>query len=209
MSNDLMLTRFTPGLVRAAIIFGVILLLSAIVAGVSYVYLDDVYQQRQLANRDMQKWKSKINSSVENNQIIEEFESNFLALVHQGVVGTEDRLSWFETIQNTARRRGMPSVKYSISSQKKLDTKKLKAKYRGIDVFKSVMMLDIKMAHEGDLFALLNDLKKADGLYAIDNCDIRKAGDIVGLNNNMTAVCQLGWYTFKREVSKKRKKRSG
>jgi hypothetical protein len=185
------------------------LLISAIVAGVSYVYLDDVYQQRQLANRDMQKWKSKINSSVENNQIIEEFESNFLTLVHQGVVGTEDRLSWFETIQNTAKRRGMPSVKYSISSQKKLDTKKLKAKYRGIDVFKSVMKLDIKMAHEGDMFALLNDLKKADGLYAVDRCDIQKTSDSVGLNNSMTAVCQLGWYTFKREASKKRPKRPG
>ena len=34
---------------------------------------------------------------------------------------------------------------------------------------------DIKMAHEGDLFALLNDLKKADGLYAVDKCDIEKA----------------------------------
>jgi len=50
----------------------------------------------------MQKWQTKLNSSVENNKIIDEYESNFLKLVNQGVVGDEDRLSWFETIQNTA-----------------------------------------------------------------------------------------------------------
>lgn len=209
MSDKFILPDFTPAMIRSAIVLSLMLVVSAIVVGVSYVYLDDVYQQRQAATRAMQKWKIKINSSVQNNQIIEEFESNFLTLVNQGVVGAEDRLSWFETIQNTAKRRGMPSVKYSISSQKKLDTKNLKAKYRGIDVFKSVMTLDITMAHEGDLFALLNDLRKADGLYAVDHCDIQKTGNTVGLNNNMTAFCELGWYTFKRQVSNKRSKRSG
>ena len=73
------------------------------------------------------------------------------------------------------------------------------------------MTLDIKMAHEGDLFALLNDLSKADGLFAVDSCDIEKISkEVVDADNdmndsNMKAYCELGWYTFKGSKAKKRR----
>lgn len=193
-----MLKSISPTLIRALAVFVVMLVLSNAVVFISFVYMDDIYQEQQSAKRGMRLWQSKINSSVENNQIIEAFESNFLKLVNQGVVGSEDRLSWFETIQNTAKERGMPSVKYSISSQQALAETNIKAEYRGIDVFKSMMTLDIKMAHEGDLFALLNDLEKADGLYAVDSCNIEKTNrQAVDSENIMRAYCELGWYTFR------------
>lgn len=199
MLDKLTLEKLNPVLIRSAGMFFIVLVLSITVVSISSVYMDDASQQRQTATRAMQKWKIKINSSVENNQIIDEFENNFLNLVNQGVVGSEDRLSWFETIQETAKKRGMPSVKYGISSQKPLKATNLQAKYRGIDVFRSVMTLDIKMAHEGDLFALLNDLKKADGLFTVDRCDILKVSKkSVNAKNNMKAYCELGWYTFER-----------
>ena len=193
-----MFSKLTPTLMRAAGVFIVILLATTIVISISYVYMDDAYQSQQSAKRAMRIWQSKIDSSVESNQIIDEFETNFLKLVNQGVVGAEDRLSWFETIQNTAKKRGMPSVKYSISKQEALKEANIKREYNGIDVFKSVMTLDIKMAHEGDLFALINDLEKADGLFAIDSCDIEKVSKkIVDTENVMKAYCELGWYTFR------------
>ncbi|VAW52590.1 hypothetical protein MNBD_GAMMA06-1147 [hydrothermal vent metagenome] len=193
-----MFSNLSPALIRALSVFVAILVFSIIVVSISQVYMDDIYQDQQSAKRAMRIWQSKINSSVENNQIIDTFENNFLKLVNQGVVGKEDRLSWFETIQNTAKKRGMPSVRYSISTQKALEEKNIKQKYRGIDVFKSVMTLDIKMAHEGDLFALLNDLGKADGLFAIDRCDIEKTNKkMVDTENIMKAYCELGWYTFR------------
>ena len=192
---------------RAIGVFTAILVASVIVISISYVYMDEVYQDQQAARKAMRIWQSKINSSVENNQIIDEFESNFLKLVNQGVVGAEDRLSWFETIQNTTKKRGMPSVRYSISTQAALEERDLKKDYRGIDVFKSVMTLDIKMAHEGDLFALLNDLEKADGLFAVDRCDVEKISKtIVDTENAMKAYCELGWYTFRGSKANARAK---
>ena len=194
-----MFRNLTPGLNRSLIIFGILLIVSFSVVSVSHVYLDTAYQDMQSSKRAMRLWQSKINSSVEQNQVIDKFESNFLKLVNQGVVGAEDRLSWFETIQNTAKKRGMPSVKYSISTQAPLKAGYMQQQYQGIDVFKSVMTLDIKMAHEGDLFALLNDLQKADGLYTVDRCQIEKMSKkSVDVNNNMKASCELGWYTFRR-----------
>ena len=205
-----MYNNLTPGLVRAAGVFVVMLVLSIIVVSVSSIYMEETYQDQQAVKRAMRLWQGKINSSVENNQIIDEFESNFLNLVNQGVVGSEDRLSWFETIQNTAKKRGMPLVKYSISSQEKLSDKNIKRNYKGIDVYKSVMTLDITMAHEGDLFALLNDLEKADGLYTVDKCDIEKiSSNVVDTDNNMKAYCELGWYTFRGSKSNKGNKNAG
>ncbi len=199
-----MVNKLSPVLIRALGVFAVVLIVGVFTASISYIYMDGIYQDEQSANRAMRIWQTKINSSVESNQIIDEFESNFLKLVNQGVVGAEDRLSWFETIQNTAKKRGMPSVKYSISTQEKLKEKNLRKDYRGIDVFKSVMTLDIKMAHEGDLFALLNDLKKADGLFAVDRCDVKKTSKrTVDIENAMKAYCELGWYTFRSSKSKK------
>lgn len=193
-----MFNNMTPMFLRALVIFVITLVLSAAVVSISYVYVDEIEQDEQSSKRDMRKWQSKINSSVQSNQIIDEFEANFLSLVNQGVVGAEDRLSWFETIQNTAKKRGMPSVKYSISTQLPLKEDNLKQEYNGIDVFKSIMTLDIEMAHEGDLFALLNDLSKADGLFAIDSCNIEKVSKkVVDTDNNMKAFCKLGWYTFR------------
>jgi hypothetical protein len=202
-----MFNKLTPSLMRSISVFIVVLAVSIIVVSISFVYMDEVYQDQQSAKRAMRIWQTKINSSVENNQIIDEFETNFLNLVNQGVVGAEDRLSWFETIQSTAKKRGMPSVRYSISTQEALKESNLKREYQGIDVYKSVMTLDIKMAHEGDLFALLNDLKKADGLFTVDRCDIEKASKkTVDSENNMKAYCELGWYTFRSARAGKDKK---
>jgi len=198
-----MFNHLTPVLIRATSIFVILLAISIIVVFVSYAYMESAYQDEKTAKRDLYLWQGKINSSVANNQIIDEFESNFLKLVEQGVVGSEDRLSWFETIQKTAEQRGMPSVKYSISAQERLNQANLKSQYRGIDVFKSVMRLDIEMAHEGDLFALLNDLKMAGGLFAVDSCNIEKinkdffTGDTNKEISKLKAYCELGWYTFK------------
>lgn len=200
-----MRSKLTPVLVRSLSVFVVMLVASIIVVSVSFYYMDEIHSDQLAAKRAMRIWQAKIDSSVQSNQIIDEFESNFLRLVNQGVVGAEDRLSWFETIQNTAKERGMPLVKYSISAQKPLKERNLRKEYRGINVFKSVMTLDIKMAHEGDLFALLNDLRKADGLFAVDRCDIEKISKKqVDTDNNMKAYCELGWYTFRGARAKKK-----
>ncbi len=205
-----MLKKLAPSLMRAAGVFAVAMVISILVVSVSYVYMDGIQQDQQQARREMLRWKSKIDRSVEKNQIIDTFERNFLKLVNQGVVGEENRLSWFETIQNTAKKRNMPLAKYSISTQEILKERNLKRNYKGIDVFKSVMTLELKMAHEGDLFAMLNDLKKADGLFAVERCEIEKLSKkIVDTDNNMKAFCELGWYTFKGTKSKKRRKNAG
>lgn len=204
-----MLNSLTPTIARALAVFSVMVIISVISVSVSYVYMDGAYQEKQSVTRAMRIWQSKINNSVTNNQIIDQFEANFLKLVNQGVVGTEDRLSWFETLQNAAKKRGMPLVKYRISSQEEFKENNIMREYAGINVYKSIMTLDITMAHEGDLFALFNDLKKASGLYTVDRCDIEKITDDSAVTNNMKARCVIGWYTLRGEKADKNRGKAG
>ena len=187
---------------RACLVFIFVIIVTLAGIFASYYYVDEINQQKLAVNQAMSLWQSKINTSVQNNQIINEFEKNFIKLVNQGVIGDEMRLNWFETIQNTARKRGMPLVKDSISARHKLKNDKINQNFPGIDVYKSTMTLSLKMGHEGDLFALLNNLQKARGLFAVDSCDIQKVNKRFTDNtNNLKALCKLGWYTLKSRQS--------
>ena len=189
----------SPALIRASIVFAMISVLTVMAIMSSDYYQQGVSSEKINATRNMQTWRTRLDKAVESKSIIERFEKDFKKLVKQGVVGDEARLDWFEQIQQTAEERGMPLVKYSISSQKKLAYENIKRAYPGIDVYKSTLSMNITMGHEGDLFALLNDLKQTSGLYTVDKCDIqkldKKSGDSAA---NMTAYCELGWYTFHR-----------
>jgi len=97
-------------------------------------------------------------------------------------------------------------VKYDIASQVLLDKNTLDKRYAGIDVFKSVMSLEMKFIHEGDLFVMLNALREeAKGLVAVDKCDVELINKdindgLIGqdVTDNMRAYCELSWYTLKK-----------
>jgi len=196
--------RAVPTRVRPAlIIFSGVMLAVITAIGLSLMYLDDAEQSENGAQRAMRIWKNKIEGSRESDKIVDKYERSYLDLVKKGVVGEEDRLSWFETIQYVSESRGMPSVKYAVISQKKVDSPTLKKKYGGLDLYSSVMTLDITMGHEGDLFALLDGLQdKAKGLFTVDTCDVeqnrqkRTSVDIISIDQ-MKARCVISWYTIK------------
>ena len=167
------------------------------------MYRSEANNSEHSAMRAMRIWQSKIDGSRESDKIVDKYERSYLELVNKGVVGDEDRLSWFETIQYVSESRGMPSVKYSVISQKKVESPRIRQIYTGLDLYRSVMTLDINMGHEGDLFALVDGLQdKAKGLFAIDKCDVERQATDKGLDSDisldqMKASCELSWYTIK------------
>lgn len=193
-----------PLYVRPALwIFLSVLAICVTAVTLSIMYVDEAKNSETSAARAMRIWQSKIDGSRESDRIVDQYEQDYLDLVKKGVVGDEDRLSWFETIQYIAESRGMPSVKYSVISQKKIESPVIKKMYSGLDLYSSVMTLDMKMGHEGDLFALIGGLQdKAKGLFAIDKCDVEqlpvKAQDIDSISiDRIKAYCELSWYTIK------------
>jgi hypothetical protein len=196
MSNKIVIH---PLIKRPLILFVAVLILSIAIIAISNSYVEHAYQGRESEKRTMRIWKNKIDDSRQSNQIIDEYESRYLELVKNKIVGEEDRLDGLENIQAMANSRGMPSVKYNLSSRKQIEDITGQHSAQGLNVYRSDMTLDMSMAHEGDLFAMLNTLEaRAKGLFIVDQCNfVKLARTSVNSNENMTANCKLGWYTFK------------
>lgn len=194
-----------PIIKRPLILFVVVVAFAIIITVISDSYLNHAYDGRESEKRAMRIWKNKIDGSRESNKIIDEYEKRYLELVKKNVVGDENRLNWLETLQAIANARNMPSVKYNVSSQKLLEDKTGQHQAQGLRVYRSAMTLDMQMAHEGDLFAILNALEeKAQGLFVVDKCNIEASSVTANSKDNMNAYCELGWYTFKSAESEEK-----
>jgi hypothetical protein len=193
------LNKIHPVIKRALYVFTVVVIASVVTVALSDSFVDDAYQNEQSEKRAMRIWKNKIDGSRESNKIIDEYESSYTSLVNRHIVGEENRLSWFETIQSTANAKGMLLVKYDITSQELVPDTTGQHSAKGLEVYRSKMTLDIRMAHEGDLFAMLNTLdEKAKGLFIVDKCEIKKIETRLNEDRErMRSLCELSWYTFK------------
>ena len=187
-------------------LFSVVMVFSIITIAVSSTYLAHTYDARESEKRSMRIWKNKIDTAKASNEVMAENEKSYKSLLKNNIVGEENRLNWLETIQATANARGMSSVKYNVTSQRLLEDKTRQHKVLGLKVYRSNMIIDMKMAHEGDLFAILNSLKdKAKGLFTVDKCSIEHFEKTSKSSENMSAHCELGWYTIKSVVKKVKK----
>jgi len=191
---------------RSLMTFVIILLSMISMVTASDVYRSNANEKNTRTLAEMRSWNNKIEEANKNNQILVQHEDTFKKLKDNFVIGDENRLSWVEVVQKVADSRKIASVKYDIASQVLLDKNTLGNEYTGIDVFKSVMSLEMKFIHEGDLFVMLNALRsEAKGLVSVDKCDVelinKDVNDgIIGQNktDNMRAYCELSWYTLKK-----------
>ena len=198
--------RINQDIKKSLVSFVIILSSMITMVTASDVYKSNASEKNTRALAEMRSWSNKIDEANKNNQILVQHEDTFKKLKGNFVIGDENRLSWVEVVQKVADSRKIASVKYDIASQVMLDKNTLGDEYRGIDVFKSVMSLEMKFIHEGDLFVMLNALRsEAKGLVSVDKCDVelinKDVNDgIIGQNNtdNMRAYCELSWYTLKK-----------
>lgn len=137
----------------------------------------------------------------EEEKLIREYFPRFVDLYNYGEIGQERRLDWIETLRSTGVEIKMPSLSYTIESQKTF-TPAFTVNMGRYRLYKSDMSLKMQLLHEGDLFKLLNELDmKAKGLYRVSNCRLNNnmKGKLTDDPNvpNVTADCLLEWFTLK------------
>ena len=199
-----MLDKIHPSIKRALLVFCIIFISAIISVVTSELYLETVSDAERKARINTQIWKTKIEQAKENNRIIVEYEKPYLKLIENEVVGEENRLSWFETLQATASSRGLDTFKFSTASQIKVNPTEIDASYSELNVYKSIMTLDMKVSHEGDIFAVFNDLEtNAKGLFSINKCSVIK-NQIRSetIKFAISANCELTWHTIKPQETK-------
>ena len=179
------------------------ILASVLILGGSNIYLQSAEEEKQGATQSLNEARAKYNLAKDRKKLLEEFEQRYMKLEANGVVGEEDRLNWADHIENVTEKQGIPYVKYRIDKQEKIVDSALTSKYPGITVFRTKMVLEMQLLHEGDMYSLINALgDKARGVFDVSECSFSRINvnqpSILDqpTDKNFNAVCTLNWYTM-------------
>ena len=166
------------------------------------LYFKGQMQKEFMRNNAIFQSNSKRYLAVdEEDKTIREYFPKFIHLYNYGEIGQERRLDWIETLRRAGIDIKLPSLSYSIESQKAFTPNFMinMGRYR---LFKSDMSLKMQLLHEGDLFSLLQELdRSAKGFYRVSNCKL--SNNIKGKltddpdTANVSADCLLEWFTLK------------
>jgi hypothetical protein len=179
-------------------IFGICALVSAVMLGASYHFLEEMdteYRNHHARFRDASR---KYLAVDEEERVIQSHLPQFIALHEQGILGPERRLDWLETLSAAGNDIDLPQMTYRINAQTQFDTD-LAVNLGAFNIYTSDMELSLGLLHEGD-FARLIDLldRNTAGLYSVRWCEMSRSFDEFTLETkraNIQAECILSWFT--------------
>lgn len=129
--------------------------------------------------------------------LFENYNADYKKYKTKGFLSDEQRLSWIETLENTANDLGLHDLSYQISPRQQLSDKN-QAFPPNITLFESKLTLESSLVHEGDLIDLINSLNILNsGIFIVDSCKINRSTQEAELasSNNFLASCSTSWYT--------------
>jgi hypothetical protein len=196
------MTRLKP-LQKELLIFIICLLLAGTVVFISYSTLQTARENLSVQQQTLDAAKARYYLAVENKALLDKFSGRYAELPEKNIVGEENRLSWVDAIETTAKQLKLPHLKYRIEKRQALDAPPLKQSFPGIDVFFSSMTLEMQLLHEGDLYRFIDRLQnRASGLFNVEHCAMKKNSTLhvsvlqSGTDKNFSTACVLHWYTL-------------
>ncbi len=188
---------------KELLIFIVCLLLATVVVFLSYTTLQTARENRAVQQQTLNAAKDRYYLAVDRKAILDKFSERYAELPQKNIVGEENRLSWVDAIETISEQLQLPYLKYRIEKREQLDDKALKKSFPDIDVFYSMMTLEMQLLHEGDLYRLLDQLQtRADGLFDVQRCSMHRNNAVRSAvlesrtSKNFSSVCVLYWYTL-------------
>ncbi len=134
-----------------------------------------------------------------------QYVSRYRELVRKGVIGIEPRLDWVEALEQINRRLKLPVLRYEIQPQALLTLPPDRYDAKIVRLYRSSMSLTAGLLHEGDLIALLHELRRlTSGRFEVHECGVKFANPPRGVpldlgRATLTAVCAIDWYTLRLE----------
>jgi len=158
-------------------------------------------EARTLAGQEaqLQEARSRFQRSGEERDLIVRFLPAYEALRNRGLIGPEERISWLEALREANQQAKMFGAEYQIGAQQPYPhAQELNATRLGMA--QSVMKLNLRLAHEGELMRFFRLLEKQDaGAFDINECVLQR---IAGNSEpetaqpNLLAECELAWITL-------------
>lgn len=157
-------------------------------------------QEATAARRNLQ---NKLARAREEEQELRTKIGQFEALKARGYVGPEQRLDWIEALARIKAARKIFRMDYEFAPQRPADAGVLPggAAAGGFEVMASQMKLQLQLLHEGELLAVLGDLRDAvQAMIQVRSCVVERNSAGSGeraRNAQIRADCTLEWITLR------------
>jgi len=176
--------------------FVICALLSVLMLGATHFFADDMASEFRTHHGTFLDASRKYLSVDQDERAIAEHYPHFIDLYRRGVIGTEHRLSWVEALRAAADMLALPALSYDVDAQQPFASD-FAFTTGAFDVRVSRMHLGVGLLHEGDLARLLDALaRRAEGLYSVRSCDLKRSASAARPAANLAADCLLEWYTL-------------
>jgi hypothetical protein len=186
---------------RPAIVFVLAIVFGGIILTIASGYHGQQYQHLADREKEFNQIKRRYDEANRNKQLYRQYLDIYLEYNRKGVIGTEQRLSWIEVLQQINKQLKLPTLKYEINPQAEADLPHLQLP-QDIMIRTSKMNLSAGLLHEGDMLDLFRMLSvQANGFYALESCDLASrisASRIVRYQPGVAYInldCVLNWYT--------------
>ena len=179
------------------ILFGCVVTVCALLLWFGFSQVSQQEEQMGLTQSEMSGAKHEIRHLNKLVSLFENFSTDYKKYEAKGFLTEEKRLSWIETLENTATQLGLNNLRYEIAPRKTLTSENISLP-PSITLFESKLTLESGLVHEGDLINLISHLNQLNsGLFVVDNCKIQRlaSAEELASSGNFHAVCNTLWYT--------------
>ncbi|MDI9334855.1 MAG: hypothetical protein QM533_10815 [Cytophagales bacterium] len=204
---------------RAAVLLAVIVVLA--IAAIWFLQEQDKDLSQKLSTQNGLKAnaEAKLRDSGQERDSIVKHLPILRDLEAKGIFGEEKRLEWVEQLRTIEKRWLGITIKYDIAPQKILFKEGTNVPppqptagaklpngdpVKNFSVFSTDMKLTLRLLHEGDVFAIFDELKAANlGLFSVKQCNFKRPSnseaqrtpdEIVG--DGIEADCALTWVSM-------------
>lgn len=164
-------------------------------------YTDKLAKQAAVAltqqKSQMQSAQSRMRQSGDEKDTIVKFVDKYRELEKAGFAGEEQRINWLDALRNANARAELFGVGYQIGVQHPYPYA-LEFDPGPVALQESVMELDMRLLHEGDLNRFFNELRaQRAGLFQVRSCTLQRTDRNETLRNQsyVNARCDLAWIT--------------
>jgi hypothetical protein len=192
MNNEELQALRTPLAVLVAVI--------ALAAGAVY-YTDMLAKKASVALTQQksvfQTAQSRMRQSGDEKNTIVQYVDKYRELEKSGFAGEEQRINWLDALRNANTRAELFGINYQIGVQHPYP-------HAGefdpgsISLQESIMELDMRLLHEGDLLRFFDELRAQQvGLFHVKECTLLRTDRSDTLRNQpyLNAKCDLAWIT--------------
>jgi hypothetical protein len=166
------------------------------------VYYTDMLAKKAAVALTQQKGvfqtaQSRMRQSGDEKNTIVQYVDKYRELEKTGFAGEEQRINWLDALRNANNRAELFGVNYQIGVQKPYPYASEFAP-GSISLQESIMELDMRLLHEGDLPRFFDELRAQQvGLFHVKECTLLRTDRTETLRNQpyLNAKCDLAWIT--------------